>query len=308
MMSHDDWLALLAKQCGVAARDQLVTAGLSPRGLERAVASGLLERRGPRVFINPLWSSGNDRRLEWKNKLFLTLCACSPRQRAGAAVFRRSAAVLWGLDGLDVVAEATGLAPIELAITRGDPSPGVLFHVRPLAPDQLNHLDGLPVTSVTRTLIDLGQVVGANTLERALESALRKGYVTVSGLSAVVDATPRLRGTSTLRSLLADRPTGLPPTDSDAETLFVQLVRRIKLPPPMRQYSVPTPSGTFRVDFAWPIVRIAVEIDGAQAHASPSALARDLRRQNQILLALSSAGWILLRFSWHDLVAEPFRG
>jgi very-short-patch-repair endonuclease len=53
-------------------------------------------------------------------------------------------------------------------------------------------------------------------------------------------------------------------------------------------------------------MRIAIEIDGAAVHASAGALARDLRRQNAIVLAFASAGWLLLRFSWHDLVAEPY--
>jgi very-short-patch-repair endonuclease len=61
------------------------------------------------------------------------------------------------------------------------------------------------------------------------------------------------------------------------------------------------------VDFAWPTLRVAVEIDGAETHASASALDRDLRRQNRIVLALGPAGWILLRFSWLSLVSEPYK-
>jgi very-short-patch-repair endonuclease len=307
MMSHESWNALLATQCGIAARDQLMTAGLSRRGLESAVASGALAPRGPRVFVNPHWSSGGELRNEWKRQLFGALCACSPRQRASAVVFRRSAAVLWRLDGLNVVAGTAGMEPVEIAVFRGRPSPGARCLTRALAPGELDEVEGLPVTSVARTLMDLGQVVSASVLERALESALRKDYVTMARLRGALDAAPRLRGTSCLRSLLASRPAGLPPTESDAETLFVQLARGIGLPAPQRQYVVQTPEGRFRVDFAWPALRVAIEIDGAQTHASASALDRDLRRQNRIVLALGSAGWILLRFSWLSLVSEPYK-
>ena len=307
MMSHEAWNALLATQCGIAARDQLITAGLSRRGLESAVACGALAARGPRVFVDPRWSSGGELRNEWKRQLFGALCACAPRQRASAVVFRRSAAVLWRLDGLDVVAGSAGVEPIELAVFRGSPSPGARCLTRPLGPGEVDELESLPVTSVARTLMDLGQVVNASVLERALECALRERYVTVARLRGALDAAPRLRGTSNLRSLLASRPAGLPPTESDAETLFVQLARAIGLPAPQRQYIVQTPEGRFRVDFAWPALRIAIEIDGATTHASPSALDRDLRRQNRIVLALGSAGWILLRFSWLSLVSEPYK-
>jgi very-short-patch-repair endonuclease len=117
---------------------------------------------------------------------------------------------------------------------------------------------------------------------------------------------PHLRGAGALRSVLARRPPDAPPTDSDAETLFLQLARGARLPEPLRQFSVPTSDGTFRLDFAWPARRVAVEIDGAATHASREALSRDLRRQNRVLLSLAPAGWALLRFTWDDLVDDRF--
>jgi very-short-patch-repair endonuclease len=255
--------------------------------------------------VDPRWSAEGDSAAQWKHELFAALCSCPPKQRASAAVFRRSAAALWGLDGF--VRGGVPL-PVELAVTRGAGSskgPYRLLRVRSFGPGDLAVFEGLPVTSVKRTLIDLGQVADSGLMERALESALRTSRVTVQELQATLQAVPALRGTRALRSLLAARPPGQVPTESDAETLFVQLVRRAGLPPPQRQFVVRTPEGDFRLDHAWPEVRVAVEIDGAATHASPAALARDLRRQNMILLALSLAGWVLLRFTWADLVCEP---
>ena len=304
MLPH---LEVIARQCGVAARDQLAHAGLSRRGLERAVATGVLQRRGPRLVIDPQWSSEGDERAELRHRLFAALCECAPRQRATALVFRRSAAALWGLDGLAGPAgPAAGAVPTEIAVARGNTVSGSVFRVRPVAPAERAEVEGLPVTSPVRTLVDIGQVVEAETLERALESALRKRLATMDELLSALDAAARLRGTSALRSLLTGRPPGLPPTESDAETLFVQLARRAGFPAPLRQFTIPTAEGNFRVDFAWPVMRIAIEIDGAAVHASAGALARDLRRQNAIVLAFASAGWVLLRFSWYDLVAEPY--
>lgn len=296
---------MLSRQCGVAATDQLVAAGVARPLLDRAVADGFLERRGPRLLVDPRWSSGGDNKADWKRQLFMAFYGCAPRQRATAAVFRRSAACLWGLDGITT---PNGSPPVEIAVSMGRRPAGKLFLVRPFGLDERSELEGLPVTSVTRTLMDLGQVAGKDVLERALESALRRHYVTVGDLSTALGQVHRLPGTNALRSLIADRPAGLPPTESDAETLFVQLARRAGLPPPRRQFCVRTAEGTFRTDFAWPLVRIAVEIDGAATHASARALTRDLRRQNAVVVALAAAGWILLRFTWYDLAAEPYAG
>ncbi len=88
----------------------------------------------------------------------------------------------------------------------------------------------------------------------------------------------------------------------------MQLARRAGMPEPLRQFSVPTSEGAFRLDFAWPLRRVAVEIDGAASHASREALSRDLRRQNRLLLSMVPAGWAFLRFTWDDLVDPRFAG
>jgi very-short-patch-repair endonuclease len=103
-----------------------------------------------------------------------------------------------------------------------------------------------------------------------------------------------------LAAVLTARPPGAPPTESDAETLFVQLVRRGGLPDPIRQYRLRLRGRLVRLDFAWPVLRIAVEIDGAATHG-PAELPADLRRQNRILLD----GWFILRYPW-QLVAHDW--
>jgi very-short-patch-repair endonuclease len=56
-----------------------------------------------------------------------------------------------------------------------------------------------------------------------------------------------------------------------------------------------------RVDVGYPDQRIAIELDGFATHGSPAALQRDLRRQNRIVLE----GWLVLRFTWADVVERP---
>jgi very-short-patch-repair endonuclease len=67
-------------------------------------------------------------------------------------------------------------------------------------------------------------------------------------------------------------------------------------------YSVALPDGTTAVaDAALPELRIAVEIDGRSYHSAPTVFQNDRTRQN----ALMAAGWIVLRFTWHDLTRRP---
>jgi very-short-patch-repair endonuclease len=88
-----------------------------------------------------------------------------------------------------------------------------------------------------------------------------------------------------------------PPTESDAETLFVQLCRRARLPDPVRQHVLDDHT---RLDFWFGPEAggpLAVEIDGVSTHATRDALQYDLNRQNRIV----GARLPVLRFTYDDV-------
>lgn len=75
-----------------------------------------------------------------------------------------------------------------------------------------------------------------------------------------------------------------------------------EVPPFVQQHRVTLADGRrIDLDAAWPGARVAVELDGAAFHGSRQARERDLRRDT----ALACAGWIVLRFSYARLVADP---
>jgi very-short-patch-repair endonuclease len=69
------------------------------------------------------------------------------------------------------------------------------------------------------------------------------------------------------------------------------------------QHPVHTPEGRFlaQVDFAYPELLLAIEVDGFETHGTPRAMGKDFVRQN----GLVPHGWRILRFTWAPVVHQP---
>jgi hypothetical protein len=191
--------------------------------------------------------------------------ACGPE----AALSRRTAADHWGIlrtsrGGIDVLVLARG--------TRAR-RPGIDLHcVRRLDPEDVTELNGIPVTTVARTLVDLCAVEPPRRVERALEQAY---VLRLIAPGAVEDALERSNGrrTRVLRALLAQegRPTL---TRSELEEAFLALCRGGGLPDP----EVNVHLHGYEVDFLWRRERRVVEVDGYAFHSVRGAFERDRRR------------------------------
>ena len=157
----------------------------------------------------------------------------------------------------------------------------------------------LRVTTPARTLIDLGDVVASSVTERAMEWCLRHQQVELMALGRIREALAHPRIPSASRCAAGAEARGCA---GDRERRRDPL-RATGPPSEISRSPTSTPGGVagrrYRLDFAWPTLRLAVEIDGGSVHG-PGALARDLFRQNQMLLD----GWLILRFTWGQLVHE----
>jgi very-short-patch-repair endonuclease len=82
---------------------------------------------------------------------------------------------------------------------------------------------------------------------------------------------------------------------SPIEELFNVQARALKLPAPTREYTF-HPTRKWRIDFAWPEMRLAVEIEGGiwtqGRHTRGAGVRADMEKYN----ALACLGWTLLRF------------
>jgi very-short-patch-repair endonuclease len=158
-------------------------------------------------------------------------------------------------------------------------------------------VEGLPTTTVTRTLVDLAAVLPERGVERALDRADALQLLDMSDLLGVLREGARRPGASRLRLVLGRHRIGTTLTDTDLEELVLALVRAAGLPEPVAQH----PILTYSADLCWPEARLVVEADGDRWHRTRSARQHDRRRD----VALANAGWTVLRFTDADIVLDP---
>jgi very-short-patch-repair endonuclease len=170
---------------------------------------------------------------------------------------------------------------------------GVRIHrTRDLFPDEVTTVEGIPVTTAARTLLDLGEEMSSRELEQLVAHAVRTRLVTLDELGEMVERHPRHRGTPVLRQVLALQ--GGPAfTRSQAEEKLLGIVRRAGLPRPELNAAVLG----HEVDFLWRSVRVVAEADGYAFHGSAQSFQADRRRDAE----LAAAGYRVLRFTWADL-------
>jgi len=212
----------------------------------------------------------------------------------GAVLSHRSAAAAWDL-------RQWPAGPVEVTVPRlgARSRPGVVVHgTRHLDQDELTVRDGIPCTTVARTLVDLAAVALPREMKRALEQSLVLHLYDGRAMEAVLSRSNGRRGVKVLRRLLTDLHEPAP-TNRELERRLLDLIRDANLPLP----AVNAHIGEHQVDFHWPEHRLVVETDGHTYHSNPIALARDRRRD----LDLELSGWHVLRLGWRQVVHEPGR-
>ncbi len=172
---------------------------------------------------------------------------------------------------------------------------GIVVHrVAALADDERATRHGVPVTSVARTLVDLAATARPRELERVVSEAVVQRLIGEPDLRAACERYAGRAGVARLRDCVGDGPTA---TRSQAEELYLSLVRRAELPAP----GVNVRLGRWQVDFFWPAYSLVVEIDGVRFHSTRRAVERDHRKDAE----LDAARLRLRRFTWNRMRAAP---
>jgi very-short-patch-repair endonuclease len=156
---------------------------------------------------------------------------------------------------------------------------GVRIHrPRTLRPGDIVVVDGFRVTSPARTLIDLADFCKRRLLEHAIDQA--EYHELHLPLGEVHDRLRRRPRSRLLRSVIGDHIAGSTITESEAEELFLAIVRRAGLPLPEPQVRM----WGRRRDFLFRRQKVVVEIDGRQAHGRDSAFERDAIRDAEVVI------------------------
>jgi very-short-patch-repair endonuclease len=157
--------------------------------------------------------------------------------------------------------------------------------------------DGIAVTTVPRTLMDLGPRCSIQELRRMLNEA---EYQRLADRAIVADRlarTPNVHGARRLRRVLA---TNAPPSRSELERRFHQLIAGKGLPAPRRNSVVEIRGERFEVDAWWPEHRLVVELDGAKAHDTDNRFELDRRRDE----LFTAEGIRVVRVTWKRVTTE----
>jgi very-short-patch-repair endonuclease len=228
----------------------------------------------------------------WKGDLIAACWAGGFR----AAASHRSAAALWNLAG----ARRT-TAEITCPRWRRAQHDGLVVHESTkLERIDMALVDGIPVTTPERTLLDLGATCHHTVVEMAMDAAERRGLVTNASVREVLRRLSRRgrRGVRTLRAVLDARAGRNAVPESEMETRLVQLLRRQGLPDPVLQHEIR--AGTHvvgRVDAAYPDVKLALEYDSFTHHSGRQALVLNSERRNRLL----ALGWTTITVTAVDV-------
>ncbi|HYW27051.1 MAG TPA: DUF559 domain-containing protein [Terriglobales bacterium] len=217
----------------------------------------------------------------------------------GAAISGASAGHLLGADTV------TAADPVEVTVPRElrMPShPGVRTRYSALQRDDVLCMDGIPATMPVRTAFDLARGRGLDEAVVAVDALIYVCRIEADEIAAYAGAgRSRWHGVGRIGRVLALTEPG---AESPMETRLRLALLRAGLPTPVLQHRVWDDTGHFvaRLDLAYVEARLGVEYDG-DCHLDPSAVRKDLRRQN----ALRALGWSLLRFTADDLLRHPTR-
>jgi very-short-patch-repair endonuclease len=279
---------IAARQLRVVTGPQAIAAGMTRHMVAARLGSTTWERIHPGVFR----IAGTPP--SWNQKVMSAVLAAGE----GAVASHQSAATLYRLDGIDrsrIEITVGGVAPLKLH--------RVVVH-RSLVLEECDSalVDGIPTTSVARTLADCSGVLSLGQLARALDDGLVRRLVT---LDAVREVATRLgpapgRRITRLRLLVAERGVEADSSGSRPEMRLFRALRDAGLRDPVSQHAVRADGKQFFIDAAYPYERLALEYQGFDPHRTRSAFDSDARRTR----TLTAAGWRVLSFTSKDSDAD----
>lgn len=256
---------LAGRQHGVVSVEQLHGLGYVEGSIAKAVRSGRLIplHRG-------VYAVGHSD-LSLHGRCLAAVKGCGE----GALLSHWSPAWLWGV-------MSTRPLPIHVTtpIPRRARSGLVIHRSRTLLAEDGAEIDGIPVTSVARTALDLAARIRRRSVRRLLQRTEELGLFDLPDFESILARNKGHRGTKPLRCEIAIyRP---PPfTRSGLEERFFELVLERHLPRPATNFV----EAGYELDVYWPELRFAVELEVYETHGGRLSFEEDPVRQESLKLA-----------------------
>jgi very-short-patch-repair endonuclease len=214
----------------------------------------------------------------------------------GAVLSQRSATALWGIWG-------SGAGEVHVTVPRKTRSQrDIRRHFGLLPEDEVTVVEGIPVTSAARAVLDLAADKG----EAAAEAALREmEYLGIYGpvsLPALLDRHPRHKGTAIARiclDRLKEDPGGR--VRSTLEEVFLPFLDAHRIPRPRLNAWLSVGEHRYQVDCLWPSSRLVGELDGFKSHGTKRAFRKDRKRDRR----LGAHGFHVVRITEDQVLDEP---
>lgn len=297
--NHKRALDVAADHRGILTRSQARTAGLSDRAIDRCIADGLFVAVSSRVF--------RVRGAPESEQMAVAAATAS----AGGRASHSTAARLLRLEAplttspIHVTVDGTQQRPRVTRLAIADSTHAffaVKVHRYQAVAEPSVTVDRIECTDGARTVIDVAGMLSNENLEAAFERARTLGLVSRAALArrfARLSGRGRA-GTPQLRDLLTHAEPN--PLESRLEVKAWRLLRSSTLENPARQVRIDVAAGRwYRLDFAWPALRVAFETEGFEWHGSRARWKQDRVRT----AALERLGWRIVVATWDDVVCEP---
>lgn len=289
--SHPEPLAALLALSGPTAGWFLSgpahAAGVRPAQLGRLRRAGVIE--SPSRGVNRITAYPDT----WDGRAIGALWTAGPR----SALARHAA--------LRILRQGDGSPAIDVIVPRGVQPRSPTIAVRAssrLRPEDVLERGHWRFTSPAFTVCDLAAVATSAQLLRIAGALQAEDHLDLEDLHGMVARFAWIEGVARARRLLAELDPSARWTRSDGERAFPRIVRSAELPRPVANLRVTDADGRRRYfDFAYPELRIGIELDLHPTHRTTLGRREDGARQNALVLE----GWTVLRFDLADLLLRP---
>jgi hypothetical protein len=274
-----------ARHHGLATRAVAAQCGLSDGQIDSRLMNGRFVALAPSVY------RVSAAPITWRQTAMAACLAGPP----GTATSHLTSAALFGLarpsTPPDITVPPSASGRIRMA----------RVHRSPLAALDRRTVDGIPTTSVARTLIDCAGVVPFSRLCDMVDTAFCSMVCHPVAVAAAIDRAQRGRGKKGVTALRAAISAWTPDISpgSPAEMRLLRRIAQAGLEPPQRQIELFDSDGEFigRIDIGWPRLRAGLEYDSDRYH-NPRHWARDETRQRRY----HDSGWDVHRVGKYDLL------